>query len=789
MTRAVAAALACGFLLAHLPYLASTLEDIDSVNFALGVRDFDLAAHRPHPPGYPVYVALGKGMTAALGPWYAGAAPADVEARALSVLSLLGALAAVAALYALFACWSSHDGVPDGSRTQACSPGGADQRLVPWGSFDRRVAAQTALALTCPLFWYLAVRPMSDMPGLTAAVAAQAALALAWWRQRPTASGDRRLTPERMIASGRWIVLGALMAGVSMGLRSQNAALTLPLLAGVLVDRLGRGALGAFIGSSVALVVGVSAWAVPLVAASGGLEAYLAALGSQAGEDFAGVEMVYLSPSPRLIVAALVRTFVYPWDSVVLGSVMTGLAMLGAAWLAWRDRRTLAFLALAALPYLGFHLLFQDTSFVRYALPLMPPVAWLAATGLLTFLPRGAVPAIGVLVVWSLTLAMPVLAAYGGQVSPTHQALIAMRAARATETPGALAMHQTFQRPLEAEDVAIAPQLPSPPRREWLELVKYWREGRIEPLWFLADPQRTDLALIDPASRTKSTDFVWQFSSLSQLGGMRPSHITWYRLSPPGWFVEEGWALTPETAGMARLMGRGPSLGPITAWIRRRAEAVRVLVGGRHLGATGDPAAVVTIAIDGRVIASFPVSAGFFVHDFRLPAGALQSDGPLAHLTVQSVSSDPARDNPPTAIEQFDLQAEGTLMWAYDEGWHEAEYNQTLGLWRWSSARSTWRILGGRGDVGMEIRVEDPRRSYSASPLVRIRAGDYLVAETVLGGQARWAVTIPRARLDAAGGRVTLETAQTFVPFERGGPPDRRQLGLRVFDTRVTSQP
>ena len=66
MSRSALAALALAFALAHLPYLVSTLEDIDSVNFALGVRDFDVANHRPHPPGYPLYIALGKlGVAAA----------------------------------------------------------------------------------------------------------------------------------------------------------------------------------------------------------------------------------------------------------------------------------------------------------------------------------------------------------------------------------------------------------------------------------------------------------------------------------------------------------------------------------------------------------------------------------------------------------------------------------------------------------------------------------------------------------------------------------------------------
>ena len=45
---------------AHLPFLARSLEDIDSINFALGLRDFDVAQHQPHPPGYPVYIGIGR---------------------------------------------------------------------------------------------------------------------------------------------------------------------------------------------------------------------------------------------------------------------------------------------------------------------------------------------------------------------------------------------------------------------------------------------------------------------------------------------------------------------------------------------------------------------------------------------------------------------------------------------------------------------------------------------------------------------------------------------------------
>src|SRR6266498_1740086 len=54
------AVIALAFLALHLPYLPSSLEDLDSINFALGVRTFDVAHHQPHPPGYPVFIGMAK---------------------------------------------------------------------------------------------------------------------------------------------------------------------------------------------------------------------------------------------------------------------------------------------------------------------------------------------------------------------------------------------------------------------------------------------------------------------------------------------------------------------------------------------------------------------------------------------------------------------------------------------------------------------------------------------------------------------------------------------------------
>ncbi|HUQ87794.1 MAG TPA: DUF2723 domain-containing protein [Vicinamibacterales bacterium] len=761
------AALALIFALAHLPFLAASLEDIDSVNFALGVRDFDVATHRPHPPGYPVYIALGKAAKAITNV-VSNAPESTIEAKSLAIVSLLAGILAIFFLYRVFAGMTIASGEAHASLR---SP------------VNIEALAATAITVSCPLFWYLGARPMSDLPGLTVALAAQACLMSAWRRQRPGPDGDRRMIPAITAASGRLIVIGAFLAAFSIGLRSQTVWFTAPLLALVLLDRVGRGVAGALIGSSVMFVAGGLLWGIPLLIASGGLNAYLAALGTQAGEDFAAGEMLYLNPHPRAAAFALLRTFVHPWDANGLAIVVLILAALGVVHLLWRDRRSFAPLFALAGPYLVFHLLFQDTSFIRYALPLVPVVAFLAVRGISLISIRAVPPIAALIATAGVAIASPVLVAYSSEPSPQVRALHAMQVEALIEKPGALAMHQTFVRPLEAEVVGLTPQLPSPPRLEWLELAKYWKSNKREPIWFLADPMRSDLALIDPASRQDAIEFTWPLVARPAFGGMRPSAVRWLRMPLPGWFVEEGWALTPETSGMADLMGRGPQLAPISAMVRRRSGAARMIIGGRNLAAPNDPPAHFTASIDGVVFQEWDASPGFFLKIFDIPAGRLAGAGTWAALSVQSTPTAIK-----TAVEQFDVQDDQSTMWGYGAGWQEAEYTMALGVWRWMSDRATVRIAGPPRAVQVTLTLESPLRYFDAAPRVRALAGDRELAAATISQAGDWTFEVPADALASAGGEITIQTDKTFVPAERGGEPDRRRLGLRVFALRVTGR-
>jgi hypothetical protein len=71
--------------------VARTLFDWDEALFCLGIQEFDVAEYRPHPPGYPLFVAAAK-VVHLLG---------VPEFRSLQVVVVLGALALFPALFLL----------------------------------------------------------------------------------------------------------------------------------------------------------------------------------------------------------------------------------------------------------------------------------------------------------------------------------------------------------------------------------------------------------------------------------------------------------------------------------------------------------------------------------------------------------------------------------------------------------------------------------------------------------------------------------------------------------------
>ena len=753
------------YFAAHLPFLAPSLEDIDSINFALGLRHFDPALHQPHPPGYPVYMLLGH-ISLPIVERVTSTTGATAEARALAIWSAIGGAACIIAVWFLFNALAARQ-LPNANSQLPRTPLGV-------GSWGLGVAGWATLLLAAaPDFWMTGLRPMSDMPGLALAVGAQALLLT----QR--GSDERRGLDERRGPLGSAITAGALLAGIATGLRIQSAVLTLPLLLFVMVDR------RQFVRPVLAFAIGCVAWGIPLLIASGGVSAYLAALNTQAVQDFSWVDMLWSNPTPRHIAIGLYQALVLPWASIPLAVAVGVAAAIGVLVSLLREPRLLLVLAAAFLPYFVFHLLFQQLDTTRYALPMVVPVAWLAARGFALAGPLAAV--VGApFVAAALIVALPGGVAYGRDPHPAFRAIAdAVQRAR-VEPPAAVYSHYAIRRPLQAADTGGLHVVEPVTQYEWLGPVNYWRSGGAAPIWFFADARRTDLALIDPRSRTDVVRYRWNVEQRGELSGTRPLGVDWYRLGVPGWFAGQGWSLTPEIGGLTQATSMGPDRRPIEAWVRRRPGPFHAVIGARYLGDATDADAEMTLTVDGRPIDRWPVTraARNALRFVDLPDG-VPGAGPLAALAITSQSVDPKRAAP-VAVRQFDIQPLAQRISAFAEGWHEAEYSVETGqTWRWTSERSVVRMNGPAQPTTLEIRGESPLRYFDRPPTVKITAGDVTLAQFQPDTDFEWRVIVPAEAMLNSGGAIAIEIDRVYLPGRVEGTADDRHLGLRIFDLRI----
>jgi hypothetical protein len=720
-SRSAGAALILIFLAAHLALLPRTLEDLDSVNFALGVRHFDIAEHQPHPPGYPVFIALGKMSTATL-----RAVGVDAAApRGLAIWSALGGAAAIPAVFLFFRRLEGRD------------------NLALWA---------TLVLAASPLFWFTALRPLSDMLGFATVMWTLALVA-----GKPT---DRQL------------VAGALLAGLAVGIRSQTAAVTLPFLAIALARRrdlrAAAGAAGAFAG-------GVILWAVPMLVAAGGLGAYLHALTFQAGADFGGTHMLWVNHTVRAIAAALINTFIWPWDWW-LGFVVCALAAAGALRIAWRAPLVALTLLVTFAPYAVFHLLFQETVTIRYAMPLLPVIAY-AAMAAVEGLPGRALPvaALGIAAI-GLMEAIPASVHYAREGAPAFRVFDDMAAtAHGGDRVDMIGMHASARRAAEwATPILPARVTKAPHGHEWLTLVELWKAAPAARVWFVADPERSDLALFDTRARDLARAYRWGFIEPPFVGGSRPAGVDWYHMQPPNWMLDRGWSVTAEVGGVSARDKAGPPLTPAIAWLKRQPQETTLVLGGRHIGAGTAP---VTLKLGATTIETFSAPAGFFFRQVTLPAGALAAGAAYVPLAIESIGH--------VSLEQFDAQPPGVPMFGYDTGWGEPEFNLSeKQAWRWMSEKAVLWVRPVGRDVTLRLAGESPLRYFDAAPHVRVLVGDREVAAFDPSSDFDQTITLPADLLLRANGRVVIESSKFFVPGATGAA-DQRHLALRIYRVGV----
>jgi len=211
--------------LTRFAFRSRFLYDIDSVNFALALQRFDPSVHQPHPPGYFLYVCLGKLSNAVFH-------DANVALVAISILASCGT---VAMIYLLASAWFAS------------------------ASSGRAAAAFAGLIFVCsPLAWF------HGTVALTYIVEAffSACVGYFCWRVYSGAS--------------LFIFPAAAALGLATGFRQSSLVVLAPLFLFSIRRAPRRIALSGIGALGLVLI----AWFIPMLYAAGGPHAYAASLWS-----------------------------------------------------------------------------------------------------------------------------------------------------------------------------------------------------------------------------------------------------------------------------------------------------------------------------------------------------------------------------------------------------------------------------------------------------------------------------------------------------------------------------
>lgn len=315
-----------------LPFLSGGLDDFDSFSFALALDRYDLYLQQPHPPGFPLYIMLAQGVRALVG---------DGQ-RALVLLSALGGALGVMA--------TAHIGA----------------RL-----FDRKTGALAGVLLAAtPAYWLTSLVALSDTLGLALVLAAIALLL------------EARRYPAQSRRAGAWFAAGALVAGLSLGVRPHNA---LPLLwVAIWLWSWVRKDAPHLLG--LGLVAGVVAcllWALPMLAAVGGLATYLDAVRSHSQHVVTNDSLLAnnLSLTTRITAFASGTRGMFGGEDATLLAAAVVSALAGVGVLRAGKRGAVAFLLLWLVSVTLKLFLLESLERTRLYLPLLPPLWLLVAWG------------------------------------------------------------------------------------------------------------------------------------------------------------------------------------------------------------------------------------------------------------------------------------------------------------------------------------------------------------------------------------------------------------------------
>jgi hypothetical protein len=273
----------------------------DTVNFALAIRDFNPSLHQPQPPGYPLFVALIRLIYACV-------------PSAETALLLAGMIGASLAVYFLWLLGDSMFGAAAG-------------------------IAAGVLLLFHPLVWF---GGLTNPVRLFLAVC-QTGTAMTAWKVWACRQGSRDAWP--------WMLWLAVIMGTLSGFRPVMLLLMSPLfLAALLRHRaLGR----RLILPPLLLLMVVGSWVTVLLAASGGIQAYLRLVEGYSRDQFGGSSLLFGASEHaawRMAKDALV------WNSFAMVAWIWAIPLAGLRRLGVLFQGRIQFLLLSFVPAFLFSL-------------------------------------------------------------------------------------------------------------------------------------------------------------------------------------------------------------------------------------------------------------------------------------------------------------------------------------------------------------------------------------------------------------------------------------------------
>ena len=301
---------------------ARTPWDWDELLFMLSLDRFDVAQHRPHPPGFPLFVLTGK-VVRKLG---------FGDFHALQAISLVAAMAIVPVMVAL------------------CR----ELRM----KFGASLSAGVLLAFF-PNVWFFGGTAFSDVPSMVLVLVAMILLL-------------------RGCRDGPSYLAGALVLGVAAGYRPQNLAIGFaPMLMASWFQRRRPFLVVAacsLLGSLIAISYGVAAWLT-------GIERYRQAVAEH--RDYIAMTDSFRAPRRPPLWRVFEQFFVEPYHAPWINAIVTILVALSGC-VSLVRRRPHVLLAFAAFgPFcIAAWLMLDRFSASRFSIGYAPLVALLAADGL-----------------------------------------------------------------------------------------------------------------------------------------------------------------------------------------------------------------------------------------------------------------------------------------------------------------------------------------------------------------------------------------------------------------------